>query len=68
MTLARSIVGQQISVKAAQSVWEKLIFKIGNISPKKINKAHSNKLKSAGLSRQRCFILKIYHTRLFINK
>ena len=28
LTLARSIVGQQISVKAAQSVWDKLILKI----------------------------------------
>ena len=31
-TLARSIVGQQISVKAAQSVWDKLILKIGKKS------------------------------------
>ena len=27
LTLARSIVGQQISVKAAQSVWDKLTLK-----------------------------------------
>tara|TARA_Y100000389_G_C17386434_1_gene477298 strand:- start:329 stop:955 length:627 start_codon:yes stop_codon:yes gene_type:complete len=58
LTLARSIVGQQISVKAAQSVWEKLISKIGNVSPNQIDKVHSNTLKSAGLSRQKVLYLK----------
>ncbi len=33
LTLARSILGQQISVKAAQSVWDKLVLKIGKINP-----------------------------------
>lgn len=32
-TLARSIVGQQISVKAAQSVWDKLLAVLGQASP-----------------------------------
>lgn len=32
-TLARSIVGQQISVKAAQSVWEKLLMLFGQQPP-----------------------------------
>ena len=58
LTLSRSIVGQQISVKAAQSVWDKLELKIGKITTKKINKTHSNKLKSAGLSRQKVLYLK----------
>jgi DNA-3-methyladenine glycosylase II len=58
LTLARSIVGQQISVKAAQSVWDRLILKIGKISPKLIYKANYNKLKSAGLSRQKVIYLK----------
>ena len=58
LTLTRSIVGQQISVKAAQSVWEKLIFKIGKIHPDVIYKSHTNTLKSAGLSRQKVMYLK----------
>ena len=33
-TLARSIVGQQISVKAAQSVWDKLEIKVKKVTPK----------------------------------
>ena len=32
-TLARSIVGQQISVKAAQSVWERFLMAAGSIAP-----------------------------------
>jgi len=58
LTLARSIVGQQISVKAAQSIWDKLILKIGKINPKLIIKTHSNTLKSTGLSRQKVLYLK----------
>ena len=57
-TLARSIVGQQISVKAAQSVWDKLEAKISKISPEIIKKTHSNTLKSVGLSRQKVSYLK----------
>jgi DNA-3-methyladenine glycosylase II len=33
-TLARSIVGQQISVKAAQSVWEKFLAAVGGAGPR----------------------------------
>tara|TARA_B110000858_G_scaffold150216_1_gene170922 strand:- start:1040 stop:1675 length:636 start_codon:yes stop_codon:yes gene_type:complete len=57
-TLARSIVGQQISVKAAQSVWDRLEVKISNVSPKIIIKTHSSTLKSIGLSRQKVNYLK----------
>ena len=57
-TLARSIVGQQISVKAAQSVWERLEIKIKKIKPEIILKTHSSSLKSVGLSRQKVKYLK----------
>ena len=57
-TLARSIVGQQISVKAAQSVWNRLENKINKINPKIILKTHSSTLKSLGLSRQKVKYLK----------
>ena len=67
MTLARSIVGQQISVKAAQSVWDKLILKIEDVTPDKVHKIHSNSLKSVGLSRQKVLYLKNL-SKAFINK
>ena len=57
-TLARSIVGQQISVKSAQSVWNKLEVKIVRIKPKIIATTHSSTLKSVGLSRQKVDYLK----------
>ena len=57
-TLARSIVGQQISVKSAQSVWNKLEVKVINIKPKIIATTHSSALKSVGLSRQKVGYLK----------
>ena len=58
LTLARSIVGQQISVKAAQSVWDKLEIKIKKITPFNMKKIHSASLKSVGLSRQKVHYLK----------
>ena len=67
LTLARSIVGQQISVKAAQSVWDKLTIKVEKISPELIYKTHASALKSAGLSSQKVSYLKNL-SYAFINK
>ncbi len=57
-TLARSIIGQQISVRAAQSVWDKFEKKCKNISPKQVAKIHYMTLKSCGISRQKITYLK----------
>ena len=57
-TLARSIVGQQISVKAAQAVWERYEDKIKIINPKNTINMHYMTLKSCGLSRQKISYLK----------
>ncbi len=67
LTLARSIVGQQISVKAAQSVWNKLLIKIEKVDPKQVYNCHSSTLKSVGLSRQKVLYLKNL-SNAFINK
>lgn len=67
-TLARSIVGQQISVKAAQAIWEKLEKKLNyKIKPIIFERAHHMKLKSCGLSRQKVTYLKSL-SREFISK
>ena len=58
LTLSRSIVGQQISVKAAQSVWDKLEMKISKVNPIQVKATHTNTLKSVGLSRQKVNYLK----------
>ncbi len=49
-TLARSIVGQQISVKAAESVWQKVIGAIPDMTPHTIAEAEQDLLRACGLS------------------
>ena len=50
-TLARAIVGQQISVAAAQAVWDRvLIASKKKINPKNILSLSSEELRGAGLS------------------
>ncbi|OGA84601.1 MAG: DNA-3-methyladenine glycosylase [Burkholderiales bacterium RIFCSPHIGHO2_01_FULL_63_240] len=57
-TLARSIVGQQISVKAAQAVWERLVVVLGGsaeahrepLSPVTMLGKTTDELRQAGLS------------------
>tara|TARA_B100000965_G_scaffold399126_1_gene418423 strand:+ start:845 stop:1471 length:627 start_codon:yes stop_codon:yes gene_type:complete len=53
-SLCKSIIGQQISVQAANSVFKKFENACnGKINPKKINKLNSTKIKKCGLSRQK---------------
>jgi DNA-3-methyladenine glycosylase II len=53
-TLARSIVGQQISVKAAQSVWDRFVAVLGapstRIAPRAVLGVDNASLRGAGLS------------------
>lgn len=56
-TLARSIVGQQISVKAAESVWQRVIAAIPEIAPDIIAVADHNLLRSCGLSARKATYL-----------
>ena len=53
-TLARSIVGQQISVKAAQAVWDRLIAltsgPLSKLSPKAVLDLDGPQIRAAGLS------------------
>ena len=67
-SLCRTIIGQQISTKAADSIWTKFEKKCKNkISPKVILKISSHNLKSAGLSRQKVSYLKNI-ANAFVNK
>ena len=52
-TLLRSIVGQQISVQAAASVWSKLANRVGCINPENVIILSFDDLKSCGLSKQK---------------
>ena len=49
-TLARSIVGQQISVKAAQTVWDRFALLPRKMSPATVLKLKVDDMRAAGLS------------------
>jgi DNA-3-methyladenine glycosylase II len=49
-TLARSIVGQQISVKAAQTVWDRFTALTRKMSPASVLKLKVDDMRAAGLS------------------
>jgi DNA-3-methyladenine glycosylase II len=50
VTLARSIVGQQISVKAAQTVWDKFAKLPRKMTPANVLKLKVDDMRAAGLS------------------
>jgi DNA-3-methyladenine glycosylase II len=52
-TLARSIVGQQISVKAAQAVWERVVAAMPEVTPRATVDAGPERLLACGLSRRK---------------
>ena len=56
-TLARSIVGQQISVKAAQSVWDRLVAAVIDMQPEVIRAHDADALRACGLSRSKVVYL-----------
>ena len=50
VTLARSIVGQQISVKAAQTVWDRFAVLPKKMTPRNVLKLKVDDMRAAGLS------------------
>ena len=61
-TLARSIVGQQISVKAAQSVWDRFAAAVGGpshrLAPAAVLALEQPSMREAGLSARKCEYLR----------
>jgi DNA-3-methyladenine glycosylase II len=53
VTLLRTIVGQQVSVAAANSVWNKLETALGEVTPATVLAADFDTLRACGLSRQK---------------
>lgn len=56
-TLARSIIGQQISIKAAESVWQKLVVAVPAITPDAVLGTDSSVLRACGLSLRKVIYL-----------
>ena len=53
ITLARSIIGQQISVKAAESVWQRFLLVCPKCTPAQVVKAGNESLAGCGLSKRK---------------
>jgi len=66
-TLARSIVSQQISVKAAESVWHKITVNVPVITPQTVYSLENNVLRGCGLSQKKTDYLQDLSLH-FINK
>ena len=58
MTLARSIVGQQISVKAAQAVWDRFAASARDVTPDRVSRMRASTLAACGLSQRKAEYLK----------
>ena len=61
-TLMRAVVGQQISVKAAEAIWQRLSGQLETISPSQFLIVEKELLRQCGLSRQKIdYITAIAH-------
>ncbi|PUA20772.1 DNA-3-methyladenine glycosylase [Glaciimonas sp. PCH181] len=52
-TLARSVIGQQISIKSAEAVWQKFLLICPKCSPSQVLKAGNEQLAACGLSKRK---------------
>lgn len=58
-TLMRTIVGQQVSVKAADAMWRKLTAVVGEpVDLERLGRASDEELRAAGMSRQKSAYLR----------
>lgn len=66
-TLLRSIVGQQISVKAAANIWERFVKACPILTPEAVSRKHRKTLRSVGLSERKIdFVLDV--CRFFVEE
>ncbi len=63
-TLSRAIVGQQISVKAAQSVWNRFATRAGSVTPAHVLALTADDLRGCGLSARKAEYLHDLAARL----
>ena len=66
LTLAKSITGQQVSIKAADSIWQKLEKKLKKASPNNILKLKKREIAKCGFSKQK--INYLYNLAIFFKK
>jgi DNA-3-methyladenine glycosylase II len=67
-TLARAIVGQQISVKAADSVWKKFETAVKKVTPTAVANTDIAKLRACGLSERKVIYMHSLANHFLENK
>lgn len=63
-TIARAIVGQQLSVKAAQSVWNRVCDEVRSFTPAALVEADAGRLRACGLSNRKVIYLRDLAARI----
>lgn len=53
VTLARSVIGQQISMKAADTIWQRFLLQCPDCAPAQVLQAGAEKLGACGLSKRK---------------
>lgn len=70
MTVCRAIIGQQISMQAAESIWQKFEKTCAPLEPQRISRKRISTLTACGLSQQKALCIKelaVFFTREKIN-
>ncbi|MDX1975498.1 MAG: hypothetical protein SFT92_07470 [Rickettsiales bacterium] len=67
-TLARAIAGQQISVKAADSIWKRVEAALGKVTPENAIKCKAEKLRACGFSASKVVYLHALAQHFIDNK
>jgi len=63
-SVVRHIIGQQISAKAQQAIWNRLEEKYGNITPEVINNADISDIQSLGISFRKAEYIKDFASKI----
>lgn len=56
--LINSIVAQQISMKAVETIWGRIIYKLGEITPNTISAVSAEELQSVGITMRKAIYIK----------
>lgn len=64
-SLVNAIVGQQISTKAADSVWKRVVEHFGEIKPETLYKASLEEIQQCGMSMRKANYIKNTATKVF---
>ena len=67
-TLARAIIGQQISTKAADTIWQRFEKTVGKVTPQRVANADSSILRPCGLSTSKVIYMHALANHFLENK